>query len=120
MCEPITFLALHSVLFTSLEIRLFPISLLCIISKILEKIVYKHTTSFLSDYFTEHQFGFIPGRSSLQQLLLFINNLITAREDSCQVDTIHVDFLKAFDIVPHATLLNKLKDGITGDVFKLI
>ena len=95
-----------------------PISLLCIISKILEKIVYKYTLSFLSDYFTKHQFGFIPGRSSLQQLLLYINNLIMAKEDSCQVDTIYVDFKKAFDTVPHATLLNKLQDyGITGDVF---
>ena len=54
-----------------------PISLLCIISKILEKIIYNHTLSFLSDCFTNHQFGFIPDRSSLQQLLLFINNLIT-------------------------------------------
>ena len=138
LCEPITFLYIQCLWFGYLpqEWRTHcitpiyksgdkaivsnyrPISLLCIISKILEKIVYKHTISFLSDYFTKHQFGFIPGHSSLQQLLLYINNLITAKEDSCQVDTIYVDFKKAFDTVPHATLLNKLQDyGITGDVF---
>ena len=138
LCEPITFLYIQCLWFgyfpkewrthcinpiyksgdKALVSNYRPISLLCIISKIIEKRVYKYTMSFLSDYFTKHQFGFIPGRSSLQQLPLYINNLITAKEDSCQVDTIYVDFKKAFDTVPHATLLNKLQDyGITGDVF---
>ena len=78
--------------------------------------------SFLSYYFTEHQFGFIPGRStSLQQLLPFINNLITAKEDFYQVGTIYVDFKKVFDIVLHATLLNKLKDyRITWSCFQFL
>ena len=138
LCEPITFLYIQCLQFgylpqewrthcitpiyksgdKAIVSNYHPISLLCIISKILEKIVYKYTMSFLSDYFTKHQFGFIPGCSSLQQLLLYINNLIMAKEDSCQVDTIYVDFKKAFDTVPHTTLLNKLQDyRITGDVF---
>ena len=95
-----------------------PISLLCIVSKALEKIIYKHTINFFSDLFTNHQFGFIPGHSSLQQLLLFVNDLIVAKENSYEVDTIYVDFKKAFDTVPHTTLLTKLrKYGITGNVF---
>ena len=89
-----------------------PISLLCIVSKVLEKIIYKHTINFFSD---NHQFGFIPGRSSLQQLLLFVKELIIAKENSHEVDTIYVDFKKAFDRVPHSTLLRKY--GITGGVF---
>ena len=95
-----------------------PISLLCIVSKVLEKIIYRHTINFFSDLFTNHQFGFIPGRSSLQQLLLFVNDVITAKENSYEVDTIYVDFKKAFDTVPHTTLLTKLsKYGISGNVF---
>ena len=50
-----------------------PISLLCIISKVLEKIVFNVSINFLSNSFTPHQFGFLPGRSTLQQLLLFIS-----------------------------------------------
>ena len=65
--------------------------------------------SFLSDYFTKHQFGFIPGRSSLQQLLLYINNLITAKEDSCQVDTIYVDFKKPLIQYPTPLFLTNYK-----------
>ena len=84
----------------------------------LEKIIYRHTINFFSDLFTNHQFGFIPGRSSLQQLLLFVNDVITAKENSYEVDTIYVDFKKAFDTVPHTTLLTKLsKYGISGNVF---
>ena len=137
LCEPITFLFSQCLRFgyIPLEWRTHcitpiyksgdksnvsnyrPISLLCIISKILEKIIYNHTASFLSDYFTKHQFGFLPSRSSLQQLLLYINDLVTAKEASCQVDTIYVDFRKAFDTVSHATLLNKLRNlGIIGKV----
>ena len=71
------------------------ISLLCIVSKALEKIIYKHTINLFSDLFTNHQFGFIPGRSSLQQLLLFVNDLIVAKENLYEVDTIYVDFLKS-------------------------
>ena len=71
-----------------------PISLLCIVSKVLEKIIYKHTINFFFDLFTNRQFGFFPGRSSFQQLLLFIKELITAKENSCEVDTIYVDFKK--------------------------
>ena len=85
-----------------------PISLLCIVSKVLEKIIYRHTINFFSDLFNNHQFGFIPGRSSLQQLLLFVNDVITAKENSYEVDTIYVDFKKAFDTVSHTTLLTKL------------
>ena len=81
-----------------------PISLLCcyvLYQKYLRKSFYKHTINFFSDLFTNHQFGFIPGRSSLQQLLLFVNDLITAKENSYEVDTIYIDFKKAFDTVPH-------------------
>ena len=75
--------------------------------------------NFFSSFCNKHQFGFIPGCSSLQQLLLFINNPVTAKEDSCQVDTIYVDFKKALDTVSHTTLLTKLNNyGVTGNVFK--
>ena len=76
-----------------------------------------YTMNFLSYHFTNYQFGFISGCSSLQQLLLFINNLVTAKEKSYQVDAIYVDFKKAFDTVSHSILLVKLKSyEINGGV----
>ena len=38
-----------------------PVSLLCSISKVLEKIVFKVTYNFLVKTFSQHQFGFLPG-----------------------------------------------------------
>ena len=49
-------------------------SLVCILSKVLEKIVYNKIMRFLEGSFTKHQYGFLPGRSALQQLLLFTEN----------------------------------------------
>ena len=73
--------------------------------------------SFLSDHFTNYQFGFIPGGSSLQQLLLFINNVVIAKEKYCQVDAIYVDLKNAFDTVSHSVLLAKLKSyRVNGSV----
>ena len=46
-----------------------PISLLCIVSKVLERIVYNRIMNFAMNSFTQHQFGFLPGRSTLQQLI---------------------------------------------------
>ena len=97
-----------------------PISLLCIISKVLEKIIFNISIKFLSNSFTPHQFGFLPGRSTLQQLLLFINELLEAkRTNKLKVsDVIYLDFKKAFDSVTHTKLLHKIRSfGITGTLF---
>ncbi len=64
------------------------------------------------------QFGFRSGHSTLQQLLLFYNNIISSSMRSSQWDVIFLDFAKAFDTVPHNELLFKLhKLGITGDLW---
>ena len=61
------------------------------------------------------QFGFLPGRSTLQNLLIFLsdlNNNLISREST---DVIYLDFKKAFDTVRHDILLEKLwKVGIRG------
>ena len=95
-----------------------PISLLCIISKVLEKIIFNISIKFLSNSFTPHQFGFLPGRSTLQQLLLFINELLEAKRTNKVSDVIYLDFKKAFDSVTHTKLLHKIRSfGITGTLF---
>jgi len=44
------------------------------------------------------QYGFQKGSSTLHQLLIYFHQLITSKEE---IDTIYIDFHKAFDSVPH-------------------
>ena len=55
-----------------------PISLLCVTSKVLERLVFNHLIGYLTKHLSNQQFGFMTGRSSLQQLLLFMNNILEA------------------------------------------
>ena len=95
-----------------------PISLLCVTSKVLERLVYNHVIGHLTKYISTQQFGYMAGRSSLQQLLLFVNNILEAKAHSNNVDVLYLDYKKVFDSVPHNELLYKLwKYGITGDLW---
>ena len=96
-----------------------PISLLCIISKVLEKIVHQRLFEFLFSRLSLSQFGFIPGRSCLQQLLIFSYKLYQAKSSHFDGDVIYLDYKKAFDSVVHNRLLYKLwVCGIRGDLWK--
>jgi len=64
---------------------------------------------------TTCQVGFLPGRSTTQQLLLCLNNIYKA---TSQDHLIYFDFCKAFDSLPHNKLLAKLTNhGITGTLW---
>ena len=92
------------------------ISLLCVVSKVLEKLVYDNIVDFVSKSASPYQFGFLRGRSSLQQLLLSFNTIFCS---SLQTDVIYLDFRKAFDTVAHNELLLKLWNfGICDDLWK--
>ena len=94
-----------------------PISLLSVVSKVLEKLVFNSIVDFVSDSISVSQFGFLRGRSTLQQMLVFFNTLLSS---ASQTDVIYLDFKKAFDSVAHNKLLCKLwKFGITGDLWEL-
>ena len=91
-----------------------PISLLCIVSKVLESLVFNCIIDFVRGAITPAQFGFLKGHSSLQQLLIFWNTVI----NTSQTDAIYLDFRKAFDSVSHNELLYKLWHfGITGSIW---
>ena len=93
-----------------------PISLLCIVSKVLEKIIFQNLFDFLYNRLSVYQFGFVPGRSCLQQLLSSTHELYLAKSLHCDADAIYLDYRKAFDSVVHNELLYKLwQYGINGD-----
>ena len=94
-----------------------PISLLSCTSKILERLIFNHTVHYLTrSIITDYQFGFLKNRSSVQQLLIFLDQIQSSRSAT---DAIYLDFKKAFDKVSHPELLLKLwSAGITGSLWK--
>ena len=95
-----------------------PISLLPILSKVLERIVYNQVMDHIHGLFSTHQFGFLIDRSAMQQLLIYIYSLFEAKRLNSEMDVVYMDFRKAFDSVPHNKLLIKLQSiGIHGRLF---
>ena len=54
------------------------------------------------------QFSFVCNRSTLQQLLQYLDFLHTSFHNSQQVDSIYLDIRKAFNSVSHSKVLGKL------------
>ena len=94
-----------------------PVSHTSVSCKSLERIISKELHAFLADnqILTEEQFGFRPGRSTEDQLLLTYDEISASVDSGFPVDLIMFDFSKAFDVVCHAVLLEKLRLlGIQG------
>ncbi len=95
-----------------------PISLLCSTSKVMERIIYNKMIESLEPAMASSQFGFLKGRSTLQQLLTFYGTVYDDIESKCHTDVVYLDFAKAFDSVPHNELLVKLRSiGVGGDLW---
>lgn len=98
-----------------------PISLLSLISKLLERCIHNRVMDFLTKHnlLSECQFGFRP-RSSTQDALLTItrdwHQCLTTHH---QVAAVFFDIRKAFDSVPHCQVLQSLSDiGISGQLHR--
>ena len=78
-----------------------PISLLCTISKVLERLVFICVADHVADYISNCQFGFTKGRSSQQQLLIMLDIIYTNFENKIYSDVAYLDLKKAFDSVDH-------------------
>ena len=94
-----------------------PISLLSAFSKIFEKVMYARVYDFLShnNILNENQFGFRRGRSCEQALLTAQNEILKSLSKKQMSLLLLIDFSKAFDMVDHDILLNKLNNyGIRG------
>ena len=95
-----------------------PISLLPTISKVLERIIHNKIAGHICEKISPFQFGFLPSRSPIKQLLSLTSVIQNAFEANDSVDCVYLDFKKAFDSVPHNKLLYKLwKFGFTGDLW---
>ena len=82
-----------------------PISLLPILSKVLEKIVHKKIVRFLRPWLSPNQSGFKEADGTSLQLMRIVQEWSTAVDQGKYVGTVFFDLCKAFDRVWHRGLL---------------
>lgn len=98
-----------------------PISIINAISKIFETILYKFIAQNVSKDIVPQQHGFIEGKSTVSNLLVFTNFISRAIDNGQQLDVIYTDAEKAFDKVSHCLLLEKLINfDFSETAFKLM
>ena len=100
-----------------------PVSLTCVPCRLSEKCVRDTILTHMNSnkLFSDCQFGFREKRSCVLQLLDVFDDWVKAYDEGFQIDTIYLDFKKAFDSVPHRRLLVKLKEyGFDGTLLKWI
>ena len=93
------------------------ITLTCIFSKVLERIVYDQITTYLRErnILSESQYGFRTGHSCADLLTVAIDDWLLAQDSKMHTAIIFIDLSKAFDNVQHQLLLLKLQQhGIGG------
>ena len=100
-----------------------PISLLCCISKMFEKILFDQLYEHSRHKLQENQFGFRRQRSAVVHLLLSLDSVYKKFDDKNikELAVIYLDFAKAFDKIAHPLLIDKFKIfGVGGKLLKII
>ena len=83
-----------------------PISLLPIVSKVLERCVFNCLYGHVNNLITPLQHGFLRNRSCVTQLLSVLHTIGRNLDKNIQTDVIYLDFAKAFDAVDHNVILS--------------
>ena len=101
-----------------------PISLLPVISKILERVVHCRLYSFLTRYniLYDSQYGFRNKHSTINAITEFTNDIMSSFDMKHTSLAVYLDLSKAFDTIDHSILLKKMEHygirGITLEWFK--
>ena len=93
-----------------------PVSLLSCVGKIMERVVFKYVYNYFHSnrLFYKYQAGFLPGHSTVYQLLETYDSLAKAIDEGKHCCMIFCDLSKAFDRVWHKGLLFKLQSYGVG------
>lgn len=77
-------------------------------AKLFDMLVFDTIRPALARQLNEKQHGFMAGKSTASNLVLYATELINAVEQGHEIDVVNTDFSKAFDKVSHQILLTKL------------
>ena len=94
-----------------------PISVLNILSKVIERLTYQQLSHYLEEnnLLCPFQYGFRKGRSTEQSITTLVDFIRSNMDESKITGAVYIDLRKAFDTVDHACLLAKLPlYGIQG------
>ena len=89
------------------------------VMKVFERVLKVELVRHLetNDLLKKNQHGFIAGRSTQTQLLQHYTDVFEAISEGVRLDTVYLDFAKAFDKVNHDILLRKITNhGIKGKI----
>eukprot|EP00111_Clytia_hemisphaerica_P011109 TCONS_00032522-protein len=106
----------------NLAINYRPVSLTSVVCKLMESFLRRHIMNHQQDQklLSNKQYGFISHRSTVTQLLNYLDKCSESIANGKVVDTIYFDFAKAFGTVPYRRLLKKLKGyGISGNCLRI-
>ena len=87
-----------------------PVSLTSHIMKVFERVVKVNVLEHMvkRGLLNPRQHGFVPGRSTQTQLLQHYSDVFEALSEGIRIDTVYLDFAKAFDKVNHDILIKKV------------
>lgn len=94
-----------------------PISVLCSLSKIIEKLINVRLVSYLNKYniLADSQYGFRSGKSTQDAIIELTSNIVENVDNRNKCLAIFLDLKKAFDTVSASILVQKLENiGVRG------
>ena len=98
-----------------------PITLLYILSEILEKCIFDSLFPYVANLIHLSQHGFQKIKSTISQLLVYLYTIYSNKTADTNTEAVYLDFAKAFDKIDHSILINKLKHiGVGGKLLSII